>query len=316
MRKKGETESEKAAGHPATLPRVLVSVLSYNSPGSTIKTLRSIKNQSYGNYHLLLVDNASDEATLEQIAGEFPELDIRQMPENSGYTGGNNFALRLALAENYDYLLISNHDIEVEPLAVEYLVETAAAHPDAGVVGGVEFNPQTGRARASAGGTYVKWFSRLAWRSSPLSKAGETWQEVFCVHGAFLLLTRKAISGGVRMNEDLFMYFDEVDLGFQLQRKGLRALVDHRVIFRHNRVPQTFTPRIGYLMQRNRLYLVRKHGRWFHLLFYILYSSLLELPAKIVIRSLQGRPGFAFASIVGHLDGLRGANSSRALWDR
>ena len=170
--------------------------------------------------------------------------------------------------------------------------------------------------RASAGGTYAKWFSRLAWKSSPLSKAGEKWQEVFCVHGAFLLLTRKAISSGVRMNEDLFMYFDEVDLGFQLQMKGFRALVDHRVIFRHNRAPQAFTPRIGYLMQRNRLYMVRKHGRWFHLLFYILYSSLFELPAKIVVRSLQGRTGFALACIFGHLDGLRGSNSSRTLWDR
>ena len=70
MRKKGETESKKAAGHPATLPRVLVSVLSYNSPGSTIETLRSLKRQCYSNYHLLLVDNASDEDTLKQAARE------------------------------------------------------------------------------------------------------------------------------------------------------------------------------------------------------------------------------------------------------
>lgn len=317
MRKQGETESKKAvAEHPATRPRVLVSVLSYNSPSSTIETLRSLKRQSYRDYHLLLIDNASDDGTLEQAAREFPELDIRQMPENFGYTGGNNFALRLARAENYDCLLISNHDVEVEPRAVEYLVETAMSHPDAGAVGGIEFNTQTGQERASGGGIYAKWFSRLAWKSSPFTQGAEKWQEVFCVHGALLLLTGKAIRGGVRMDENLFMYFDEVDLGFQLQKKGLRALVDRRVIFRHKREPREFTPRIGYLMQRNRLYLVRKHGRWFHLLFYLLYSSLFELPAKILIRSLQGRTGFALACIVGHLDGLRGSNSSRASWGR
>lgn len=304
--------SESDAELPTPCPRVLVSVLSYNSPETTIETLRSLKRQSYRDYHLLLVDNASDDGTLEQAAREFPELDIRQMPENFGYTGGNNFALQLARSENYDCLLISNHDVEVEPRAVEYLVETALSHPEAGAVGGIELNAQTGQERASAGGDYGKWFSRLAWKSSPFTKGEEKWREVFCVHGAFLLLTRKAIEGGVRMDENLFMYFDEVDLGFQLQKKGLRALVDRRVIFRHKREPGEFTPRIGYLMQRNRLYLVRKHGRWFHLLFYLLYSSLFELPAKIVIRSLQGRTGFAFACIAGHLDGLRGSHSSRA----
>jgi hypothetical protein len=41
----------------------------------------------------------------------------------------------------------------------------------------------------------------------------------------------------------------------------IEHLVDRRIIFRHKRGSQTITPRIGYLMQRNRLYMVRKHGR-------------------------------------------------------
>jgi hypothetical protein len=305
LRNHGDVEGEKEARHPARLPRVLVSVLGYNSPDKTVETLRSLRRQSYPNYHLLLVDNASDEGALERVAREFPELDIRRLPVNSGYAGGNNFALRLAREENYDCLLISNHDVEVEPRAVEYLVETATSHPDAAAVGGVELDPRTDVTRASAGGAYSKWFSRLAWKSARPGEDGNAWQEVFCVHGAFMLLTAKAISRGVRMDEHLFMYFEEVDLGFQFREKGLRALVDRRVIFRHNRDPQTPSPRTGYLMQRNRLYVVRKHGRWFHLLFYVLYSSLFELPAKIIVRSLQGRTSFALACFKGHLDGLR-----------
>lgn len=286
------------------LPRVLVSVLGYNSPGKTIETLRSLKRQSYPDYHLLLVDNASDEGALERVAREFPGLDIRRLPANTGYTGGNNFALRLAREGDYDCLLISNNDVVVGPRAVEYMVETALSHPDAAAVGGVELNPQTGRERASGGGAYSKWFSRLEWVSAPAAEGGEKAREVFCVHGAFLLLTQRAISRGVQMDEHLFMYFDEVDLGFQFKEKGLRALVDRRVIFRHERDPRTPSPRTGYLMQRNRLYVVRKHGRWYHLLFYLLYSTLFELPAKIVVRSLQGRVRYALACLRGHLDGL------------
>jgi GT2 family glycosyltransferase len=294
------------AGAGAAPPvRVLVSVLAYNSPDSTAVTLRSLRRQTHPDFRLLLLDNASDEDSLGRLAREFPGLDIERLPENRGYTGGNNFALDLARSEGYDCLLVATHDVEVAPRALEYLLETAAAHPEAGVVGGVELDPRTGRERASAGGLYSKWFSRLSWESAS-EAAGP--REVFCVHGALLLLTGRALAAGVRMDENLFMYFDEVDLGFQLGKKGLRALVDRRVVFQHNRGPEKFAPRVGRLMQRNRLYVARKHGRWFQALFYALYSTLLELPAKVFVRSLQGRARFALACVAGQLDGLRGTH--------
>lgn len=304
MERPSEAEPERGVGPSAPLPRVLVSVLAYNSPETTIETLRSLRQQTYPDYHLLLIDNDSDDDSLERVTREFLDLDIRRMPENCGYTGGVNFALELVRTEGYDCLLVVTHDVEVEPRALEYLLETAALHPDAGVVGGVEFDPGTGRERASAGGVYSKWFSRLSWESAPPAE-GTGPREVFCVHGALMLLTGRAVSAGVRMDENLFMYFDEVDLGFQLKEKGLRAMVDRRVVFKHNRGPETFTPRVGRLMQRNRLYIARKHGRWFQALFYALYSTLLELPLKVFVRSLQGRTRFALACVAGQLEGLR-----------
>lgn len=306
MGRGGEAQSEGNA-----LPRVLVSVLAYNSPETTIETLRSLRRQTYHNYHLLLIDNASDNGSLEGVAREFPDVEMRRLPENRGYTGGVNVTLDLARAEGYDCVLVATHDVEVEPRALEYLLETAAAQRDAGVIGGVELNPRTGRERASAGGVYSNWFSRLSWESAPHDAAVEP-REVFCVHGALLLLTGRAVAAGVRMDENLFMYFDEVDLGFKLKERGLRAIVDRRVVFKHNRQPETFAPRVGHLMQRNRLYVARKHGRWFHLLFYAFYSTLLELPLKVFVRSLQGRARFALACIMGQLDGLRGHHSMQS----
>jgi hypothetical protein len=59
-------------------------------------------------------------------------------------------------------------------------------------------------------------------------------------------------------------------------------------------------------MQRNRLYMVRKHGRWYQRAFYVLYSSLVELPLKVLVRVLQGHTAFARACVTGQIDGLRG----------
>jgi GT2 family glycosyltransferase len=286
-------------------PRVLVAVLAYNSPVTTIATLRSLSGQTHQNYHLLLVDNASNETSLKLVANELPALDIRHLSENTGYTGAVNFALEIARSEGYHSLLVATHDVEVGPRALEYLVETSARQADAGVVGGVEFNPRTGMARASDGGAYSLWLSRLAWKSAPNAENVAEWRDVFCVHGALLLLTQRAIASGVRMDEQLFMYFDEADLGFQLKQKGLREIVDRRVTFKHTGAAEAFTPLVGHMMQRNRLRVVRRHGRWYHFLFYLFYSTLLELPVKVFVRSLQGRGGFALACIAGHLEGLR-----------
>ncbi len=284
-------------------PRVLVSVLSHNSAPTTLAALRCFNRQTYPDYRLQLVDNASTDDTPRRAEREFPGLDIKVLPENTGYTGGCNHILRQAREEGYDYVVISTHDVEVDERAVERLVETALANPSAGVVGAVEHNLSVNRSRAAGGGSYSSWFSRAAWQTACGTRAR---REVFCVHGALLMLTPKTIASDVLMDENLFMYFDEADLGFQLRRMNLRAVVDGRVVMRHRGDSRLYAPPVGYLMQRNRLYMVHKHGRWYQQAFYVLYSSLVELPLKVLLRALQGHRGFARACVLGQIDGLCG----------
>jgi GT2 family glycosyltransferase len=292
------------------MARVLVSVLSHNSARATIAALRCLSRQTYPEYRLQLVDNASTDDTPLRAAREFPCLDIKILKENTGYTGGCNHIIRQAREEGYDCVIICTHDVEVDERAVERLVETALACPSAGVVGAVEHNLSINQSRAAGGGNYSKWFSRAAWRSAPRTLPR---RDVFSVHGALLMLTPKAIASDVLMDENLFMYFDEADLGFQLQRMNLSAVVDARVVMRHAGDSRLYTPQVGYLMQRNRLYMVLKHGRWYQQAFYVFYSSLFELPLKVLLRASQGHTSFARACVLGQIDGLRGRMGSGRL---
>ena len=92
--------------------------------------------------------------------------------------------------------------------------------------------------------------------------------------------TLRALQAGVFMNEDLFIYYDEADVGFQLQHAHLRSYVDPRVHVRHKNRVKFFNPRSGYLHQRNRVYIVRRYGRWYHRVAFHLGMTLVELPAK------------------------------------
>jgi GT2 family glycosyltransferase len=126
------------------------------------------------------------------------------------------------------------------------------------------------------------------------------------VQGAMVLFTRRALEAGVFMNEDLFMYYDEADLGFQLANAGLVAYVDTRVVVRHKNREKFYNARSGYLHQRNRVYIVHRYGKWYHRVAFHLGVALIELPSKLIVRTAQGRARFAWACLLGYVDGLAG----------
>jgi GT2 family glycosyltransferase len=129
---------------------------------------------------------------------------------------------------------------------------------------------------------------------------------VDCVQGALVLLTRAALDAGVRFNEDLFAYVDEIDLGLQAARAGLRAYVDPRVEVRHKVRHGPLSPTEGYLILRNRWYVVRRWGRWHHRAVCLLSLGVGDLPYRCLRRTLQGHGRYARACFLGLWDGLRG----------
>jgi GT2 family glycosyltransferase len=245
---------------------------------------------------------------VQTLLKAFPDLQITRLATNIGYTGGNNVALRRGLLEGYDYVIIVNQDVEIDPCAVRHLVETADLNPDAGIVGGVEVADVDGSIRAVAGTQYSLWFSRARW-STDIDNATERGIACEYVQGALVLISRRVLELGLLFDQRMFMYCDEADLGYQLKARGLKAYVDLRVIVRHKNDIALNILR-GYLHQRNRAYLVMKYGQWYHKCFYLLYTSLCELPAKIILRCAQRRPQYAWACVKGHLDGMFGRMST------
>ena len=286
------------------VPRVLVSVLNYRGAEDSVETIRSLQRQDFPNMLLQMLDNASPDDSVERIKAQIPDIEIRVTEANLGYCGGNNRVLRQALDEGFDYVVVCNHDIELAADAIRLMVETAAANPDAGVVGGVEYCASQDRVTAARGAAFSLWTGRGMWSDD--IPPGKTLLSASYVQGALVLFTRRALEAGVRLNEDLFMYGDEVDLGFQLAAVGLKAYVDTRVVVRHKNREKFYNSRAGYLHQRNRVYLVHRHGKWYHRVGFHLGVALVELPGKFLVRALQGRSSFAWACILGYVDGLAG----------
>jgi len=288
----------------ARTPRVLVSVLTYNSPERAIETLSSLRVLDYPDFRLQLVDNGSRAGAVERIRARFPELDIVRSGSNLGYAAGNNLALERGAVEGFDHVLTCNDDISLAPDALGHLIETAEAREDAGVVGGVEVDDASGRSRTTGGLAPPDWRCRIRW-SVDSPAAGEVASRALFVQGALVLFTRRALERGVRFDPNLFMYWDEIELGYELASRDLAAYVDHRVLVRHRNDPEALNARTGYLQQRNRAYIARKRFSPARRAAYLVYSTFVELPAKVIVRTLQGHPRFALACVLGHWDGIR-----------
>ena len=84
-----------------------------------------------------VVDNASRDGSAAMVRTAFPEVRLITSPENLGFAGGNNLALRQILAADDPppYLWLLNPDTEVQPGAVRALADFMAAYPRAGMAG-------------------------------------------------------------------------------------------------------------------------------------------------------------------------------------
>ena len=90
----------------------------------------------------IVVDNASNDGTVEYIKEHFPEIHLIESKENLGFGRANNIAMRHALDNGCDYVFLLNQDAWVEPDTLQQLVDIAERHPDYGIVGPVQVNAE------------------------------------------------------------------------------------------------------------------------------------------------------------------------------
>ena len=90
----------------------------------------------------IVVDNASNDGTVEYIKNHYPEIHLIESKENLGFGRANNIAMRYALDHGCDYVFLLNQDAWVEPDTFEKLVEIHNRHPEYGLLGPVQVNAE------------------------------------------------------------------------------------------------------------------------------------------------------------------------------
>jgi len=228
------------ATEPDSPSLLTIVILNYRTPSLTIDCLRSLVGEvrSLPGTRVVVADNASGDGSVEQIAaaieaegwGEWASL--MPLERNGGYAFGNNAVIRVALKSTNPppYFLLLNPDTIVRPGALQALVNFMDEHPNVGIAGSrledPDGTPQHSAFRFHSVLSELDYSLRVGVVSKLLSKwlvappVSEQTCQTDWVAGASMIVRREVFESVGLLDEQYFMYFEEVDFCLMANKSG------------------------------------------------------------------------------------------------
>ena len=271
------------------MAELTIVTVSYNTRAELVACLASLVQTSPTIDHkVVVVDNGSEDGSVEAIREQFPNVVILENATNIGYARANNMAIR---ATEGDLLLLLNSDTIVPPGAVDGLVARLREWSDVAVVG-PRLTDADGRPEISFGRmmspinelmqmakglalqTNIPFFSNWVRRSLERPCLPD-W-----VSGACLLVRRAEAKAVDLLDERFFLYLEDVDFCASIRRRGGRVRFVPDVTFIHHR------GRSGSRVQND----TRQRYRRSHLAFYEKHHPAWVPLLRLYLRLQRERP--------------------------
>jgi GT2 family glycosyltransferase len=242
-------------------PLVATIVLNWQAPEETLRCVAAAAATTYPRQRIYVFDNGATEHSRAALAPLADRAVLLESPVNLGYTGGNNQAMRRALADGADYVWLLNSDALAGPTVLASLVALAEADPAVGIVTPLIGDHTYGPGLEFAGA--VADFHACAVDTTLDLATGREWQrrfpDRFVVIGTAMLLRRRLIETIGLLDDRMFAYAEDTDYAIRSLRAGFANRVDFASEVHHQAKPGIRQPHGYYYMNRNAVLLWRKH---------------------------------------------------------
>jgi GT2 family glycosyltransferase len=219
--------------------------------------LRSLRQQSFANFEVLLVDNGSSDGSQVFLAEHFPEVELIQLPENRGFTGACNAGLALARGQ---ILILLNNDTEADPSWLAELLATFARRPRAGSVAS-KIRLFDRRDRLHTAGDFYRVDgipgNRGVWQEDVGQFDRE--EQVFSACGGAAAYRRTMLQEIGFLDDDFFFSCEDVDLGWRANLAGWQVWYAPTAVVYHKLKATGGAVTGSYYDGRNFLYLLWKN---------------------------------------------------------
>lgn len=219
---------------------------------SVYKALKNVEGEVF------VVDNNSVDNSLEMLANKFPQVHVIANKDNVGFAKANNQAIRISKGE---YVLLLNPDTVVEEDTFEKCIRFMDETSDAGglgvkmVNGKGEFLPESKRGIPMPAVAFYKLFglAKLFPKSQRFGTYHLTYlsnDEIHSVEvlaGAFMLMRRSVLDKVGLLDEDYFMYGEDIDLSYRILKGGYKNYYFPETRIIHYKGESTKTGSLNYV---------------------------------------------------------------------
>lgn len=199
-------------------PDYSVIIVNYNGGAYLQAAVESLKQQTYQNFELIVIDNASQDGSADQLdLSGLPQAQLVKNTDNTGFAAANNQAAKLARGR---WLALLNPDATAAPDWLEQLHLAAQRFPDCRVFACTQYSLDEEGILDGTGDAYL--VLGVPWRGGfghPVSQLPDTGL-CFSPCGAGAVYDRELFLSIGGFDERYFCYCEDVDIGFRLQLMG------------------------------------------------------------------------------------------------
>lgn len=225
-----------------------VVILNYNTKELTRTCLTTLLASRLGKYamEVIVCDNGSEDGSADMIAEEFPHVTLIKNGKNLGFAAGNNPGIRKAKGR---FVLLLNTDTEMPTDTLRVMIDFMDSNPDAGAATCKLLLPNGAMDPACHRGFPTPWVSftyllKLEKLFPKTKLFGEyhqgykdlaTIHEVDCIVGAFFMVRREVIREVGLLDEDYFMYGEDIDWAYRIRTADWKIMYNPTVTMLHKK---------------------------------------------------------------------------------
>ena len=214
-------------------------IVNYNVKEFLQNLLHSIDKAAQNIWHeIIIVDNASDDGSIEFLQQKFPNVKLIVNKENLGFGKANNIGMKTAKGK---YLLLLNPDTLLSENLLQEMITFLDKTPEAGMAGCKILNPDGTlqlACRRSFPGPWTSFckvtgLSTIFPKSKIFARYNLTYldenqtYEVDAISGSFMMMRKEVYEKTGGFDEDFFMYGEDLDLCYRIQKEGYKVFYVH-----------------------------------------------------------------------------------------
>lgn len=211
-------------------------ILNYENSTDTATLIDSIKDSTYPNYKIIVIDNNSPNETSQSLSNSFSNATVLKTKNNLGYAGGNNIGIAYLKSIGIEKFLIINPDTIIYPNTLKNLIKESANNKDAMHSGVIVKGPNNVSIQFAGARVNKENFGfDFLYQNQPLDSLPNKYIDSDYLNGAFIYFELSLLNKIGFIPEDYFLYYEETDWCLNAKERGVSLYIHPSVKILHNK---------------------------------------------------------------------------------